>query len=214
VVFAQPLFMVQRRRWGIDEFWVRDSIQYCHSPQWEDRGRALGSMPMDEKIVVALVSAMFGFSLPYLAGVWDRSKRVRRIKSAVMRELSEVTADIEAKMAWVGRDVPGDLEETDASRIVELDGRRLYLGEREKFEVSRAYWNSKYTQIAEEIGNRDFSDFYAMHRLVDRFERKFAEMKLTFEISVGKNNVMGRACFFDLKRISEELRDKLTRKSG
>lgn len=169
---------------------------------------------MDDKIIVAVVSAIFGFSLPYLANIWDRVRRAHRMVSALERELSEVTVEIEKKLAWVGRNVSGHLDEVDQERIVESRGVRLYLGEREKFVVPRAYWQAKYTEIAEAINDKDFSDFYVMHRLIDRFEQKFHEMKMTFETPLGKKDVMALACLDDLVSISNDLRCKLTSRSG
>jgi hypothetical protein len=169
---------------------------------------------MDNKIIVAIFSAMFGFSLPYLANVWDRTRRTRRIVSALDRELSEVTAEIEKKLEWVGRDVSKHLDEVDQERIVEAEGKCLYLGEREEFIVQRTYWKAKYTEIAEAINDKDFSDFYVMHRFVDRFEQKFHEMKLTFETSFGKKDVMSLACFNELMAISENLKSRLTNRSS
>jgi hypothetical protein len=148
---------------------------------------------MDDKITVAVISAMFGFSLPYLVSVWDRSRRAHRIISALNRELSEVNIEMKEKL----------------ERIVEFEGIRLYLGEREEFAVPRMYWKAKYTEIVEAIKDEYFSEFYVMYRLVDRFEQKFREMKLTFETSLGKKDAMALACFGDLITIGEDLRIRL-----
>jgi transcription initiation factor IIE alpha subunit len=153
---------------------------------------------MDDKITVAVISAMFGFSLPYLVSVWDRSRRAHRIISALNRELSEVNIEMKEKLVWIGRDVSEHLNEVDQERIVEFEGIRLYLGEREEFAVPRMYWKAKYTEIVEAIKDEYFSEFYVMYRLVDRFEQKFREMKLTFETSLGKKDAMALACFGDL----------------
>ncbi len=165
---------------------------------------------MDDKIYVAVIGAIFGFSLPYLAGVWDRATRARRIVSALSRELSEATVEIERKLAWVGRDVSTHMIEVDQERVVKTRGIRLYLGEREVFTVPREYWKAKYTEIAEAINDKDFSFFYGMYRLIDRFEQKFHEMKMTYETSLGKKDVMALACFDDLTSIAKELRSGLT----
>ena len=169
---------------------------------------------MDDKIIVAVFSAMFGFSLPYLASVWDRARRAHRMVSALEHELSEVTTEIENKVAWIGRKVSEHLDEVDQDRIVESEGKHLYLGEREEFVVPRAYWKAKYTEITEAINDRDFSDFYVMYRLVDRFEQKFHEMKLAFETSLGRKDVMALACFDNLMAISKDLRSRLTSRSS
>ena len=161
---------------------------------------------MNDKIVVAVASAVFGFSLPYLASILDRARRAHRIVSALSRELIEVTSEIEKKLEWIGRDVSEHLNEVDQDRFVESKGVRMYLGEREEFAVPRAYWKAKYTEIAEAISDKDFSNFYVMHRLVDRFEQKFHEMKLTFESSLGKKDVMALACFEDMMVIGTELK--------
>ena|SRR5271157_5804044 len=165
---------------------------------------------MDEKIIVAILGAMFGFSLPYLANVWDRVRRAHCLISALDRELLEVTTEIQKKMAWVSRDISKLLNEVDKDRIVEANGIYLYLGEREEFLVPRDYWKAKYTEIAEAISDKDFSDFYVMYRMVDRFEHKFREMKLTFDTTSGKKDVMALACFNDLTVISKDLQSRLT----
>jgi hypothetical protein len=169
---------------------------------------------MDDKIYVAVISAIFGFSLPYLAGVWDRATRARRIVSALNRELSEATAEIERKLAWVGRDVSTHLSEVDRERVIEARGIHLYLGERETFEVPRLYWKAKYTEIAEAINDKDYSFFYKMYRLIDRFEQKFHEMKVTFESPLGKKESMALACWGDLNDIGKELQSGLISRSS
>ncbi len=169
---------------------------------------------MDREIIAAVFGAIFGFMLPYLSNIWDRVTRARRIVSALNRELSEVTAEIESKLQWVDRDVTGHLKEVDKDRIIVANGKQLYLGEREKFTVPRIYWKAKYTEIAEAISDSDFSDFYVMYRLVDNFEQKFREMKLTFETSLGKKEEMALVCFNDLKAIAKELRKKQTSRSS
>jgi hypothetical protein len=168
---------------------------------------------MDDKIIVAIISTGFGVSIPFLANIWDKTRRAHRIVAALDRELTEVTAEIERKLEWIGRDVSNYLKEVDCERVIEAKGIRLYLGEREEFEVPRAYWKSKYTDIAEAISDSDFSDFYVMYRLVDRFEKKFHEMKMTFETSLGQKDVMALACFDDLTEICKELKSKLTSRS-
>jgi hypothetical protein len=168
---------------------------------------------MDDKIIVAVISTGFGVSIPYFANIWDRTRRAQRIVAALDRELSEVIAEIERKLEWIGRDVSIYLKEVDSERVIDAKGIRLYLGEREEFEVPRAYWKAKYTDIAEAISDRDFSDFYVMYRLVDRFEKKFHDMKMTFETSLGKKDVMALACFDDLTAICKELRSRLTSRS-
>ncbi|MGD0733235.1 MAG: hypothetical protein ABR956_18365, partial [Terracidiphilus sp.] len=159
---------------------------------------------MNEKVLVAIFGAVFGFSLPYLASVWDRSMRARRMVAALKLELMEVSSEIEEKLKWVGRDVSEHLNEVDQERFVESKGIRLYLGEREEFVVPRAYWKAKYTEIVEAIGDKDFSEFFRMYRLVDKFEQKFVEMKMTFETSLGRKDVMALAVFEDLVAISAE----------
>lgn len=166
---------------------------------------------MYDKIVPAVLGAAFGFALPYLANVWERARRSQRIRSALIRELLEVTSEIEKKLTWVGRDVSNHLNEVDQDRTIVRNSIRLYLGEREEFAVPRGYWKAKYTEIAEIIPDKDFSDFYVMYRLVERFEQKFREMKLTFECSTGKKDVMALACFDDLTAICKDLRSMLTR---
>jgi len=168
-----------------------------------------------DKIVTAVLGAIFGFTLPYLASIWERVRRAQRMISALDHELSEAVADIEAKMAWVGRDVSNQpLIEVDQDRIVKRNGQLLYLGEREEFTVFREYWRERYTEIAEVIPEKDFSEFYGMHRLIDRFEQKYHDMKFTFETSLGRKDVMALACFDDLGKISEDLKSRLTSRSS
>jgi hypothetical protein len=129
--------------------------------------------------------------------------------AALKLELMEVSSEIEEKLKWVGRDVSEHLNEVDQERFVESKGIRLYLGEREEFVVPRAYWKAKYTEIVEAIGDKDFSEFFRMYRLVDKFEQKFVEMKMTFETSLGRKDVMALAVFEDLVAISAELKGRV-----
>ncbi len=174
-------------------------------------GHGYRNTAMDEKMIAAALGALFGFALPYLASVWDRVRRAHRMVSALDRELSEATADIERKLAWVGRNAPEQPAEPD--RLVETNGTHLYLGEREEFAVARAYWKAKYAEIAEAVSDGDFSDFYVMHRPINRFGQKFREMKLAFDTSWGRRDAMALACFADLTAISNELRTRLVRRS-
>lgn len=165
---------------------------------------------MEDKIVGAVFGTMLGFALTYAANFWDRVTRSRRMTSALRRELGEAIADLQEKMRWVGRDVAKEgLKSADKGRIVVADGRSLYLGEREEFAASRAYWKAKYTEIVEVVSARDFAYFYAMHRALDRFEQKFREMKATFDASSGDKEKMALACFHDLEILRDQLGDNL-----
>ncbi len=169
---------------------------------------------MDDKIVSivsAVLGGVFGFALPHLANFLERTKRAKRMVNALERELLSVSVEIEKKLKWVGRDISEHLNEVDQDRIINANGMRLYLGEREEFVVPRVYWMAKYTEIVEVVSKNDFSDFYEMYRLVDGFEQKFREMKKTFETNIGEKDVMALACFNDLKGISKRLKRKNNR---
>jgi hypothetical protein len=168
---------------------------------------------MNEKVTVAVISAMVGFSFPFFASLWERFRRAHRIELTLLRELLEVVDSIEEKMAWVGRDVTGFLDKVEGERVVKYDGKLLFLGEREEFAVERAYWKAKYPEIAEAINRTNYLDFYRMYTLAGKFERKFHDMKVTFETSYGKKDWMAVACFHDLKKLSDDLGAKFLEKA-
>lgn len=154
-------------------------------------------------------STFYACFIALLVKIWFKCDRANRMASALDRELLEVAKEIKEKLEWVSRDVSKHLDEVDPERTVVSEGIHLYLGEREKFVVLRPYWKAEYVKIAESIDNKDFSDFYVMYRLVDSFEKKFHEMKLTFETSIGNKDVMALACFKDLKKISNGLQENM-----
>lgn len=161
--------------------------------------------------LASVISVMLGAVVTYFIAFGDRRRRGRGVSVALRSELLAVSNDIQEKIVWLKRDVKAfDLKEPDSDRIVVRDGKLLYLGEREEFTVARPYWLLKYTDAAELIDPEQFSSFYQMYRLVDKFEQRFKELKHTFDLpALGSKKDMAIWILEDLTRINADLRSRL-----
>ncbi|HLJ87626.1 MAG TPA: hypothetical protein VKZ53_12450 [Candidatus Angelobacter sp.] len=170
-------------------------------------------MPISASVASLLSAGLGGFlgsALSQVVQFVDRQRRGRRISAALARELREVNSDIQEKLDWLRRRIhPDELGEADSERILEVDGVLRYLGEREEFTAARPYWQVKYTEVVEAVSDEKFSRIHEMYRLVDRFEEKFKELKLTFKTNLGDKCKMATRIFHDLERIGAQLNSKV-----
>lgn len=165
-------------------------------------------MESDVKAAVlgAALGGVLGFSLPYLAAVLDRIRATKRFAGALGLEVQSGRELIASKMEWLGRDVTGHLHRADASRVVDFGGIKLYLGEREEFEVPVRFWTEQYTEIVLALEPEQYARFARIYGFFSDFSKKFEEMKKSFKYTDGDSKVMALACHDDLKRLAEKIK--------
>lgn len=167
-----------------------------------------------EKIIIGLSSGVIGgFALPYLAKTWETLRRAKRIKSALTNEITCAKKEIEFKLEWLYRDVSAQLKEVDETRIVDYNGKKLYLGEDEAFTLKCKYWEDRYNDIVEILRKPDFSYYATIHQLISNFVKKFGQMKAAFSSSIGDSKLMALACYKDLVQIDKEIEQQIKKAS-
>jgi hypothetical protein len=163
----------------------------------------------------SFAGVILGFALSQFVTRREQGRRAKSLKWALQTELREVNLDVKQKIAWLLRDVTGSgLKEPDSDRIIRIGDKQLYLGEREEFVASRPYWKEKYTEAVEALSPVEFSDFYGVHRAIDKFEQKFRQLKITFETNVGEKSRMAEAILDDLVAIGKDVNGKVERIEG
>ncbi|MEO1149239.1 MAG: hypothetical protein AAFY26_27360, partial [Cyanobacteria bacterium J06638_22] len=98
-----------------------------------------------DQVIVAFLGALFGFALPFGANVWDKITKQRRYKAAITKEVERIKQQIDSKLNWLSRDVSSHILEVNQDGVVEVNGRTLYLGEKEDFELTFRFWDENYT---------------------------------------------------------------------
>ena len=166
-----------------------------------------------EKILIGLLGALIGFALPYITKLWETFIKTKRIKSALFAEIRYAKREIELKLEWIGRDVTNQINEVDKKRLIDYKEKKLFLGEKEVFNLKCKYWEDKYCEIAEILSESEFAYFAEIHRLMSKFVEKFAQMKGAFETDFGDPKWMALACYEDLLQINKELQEQLKMKS-
>jgi len=157
--------------------------------------------------IVALLGVVIGFMLSSLASVVRAYTTGRRFENAVREELGVAKEQIHRKMRWVLRDekeVAPD-QRRDPSHQVAWQGRLLYLGEPENFEVRLPFWEQNVRTIVELTPAKAFAALFREVVLVNKFVSKFSEMKLSFTSGLGDPKWMGVACLEDLISIHDHL---------
>ncbi|MEO0967661.1 MAG: hypothetical protein AAFX80_04785 [Cyanobacteria bacterium J06639_18] len=163
-----------------------------------------------KQVITAFVGALFGFALPFGVRIWDRITKKRRYKAAIENEIRRAKQHIESKLNWVGRDVTEHIQKVDPNRVVDINGKQLYLGEDEEFELNFRFWNEKYTEIILVLSTREFSVFATIYQLLEDFVLKFKQMKKTFASEADHTTWDGRKamaliCYQDLLHIFNQI---------
>ncbi len=162
---------------------------------------------MEEKIILVAVGAFMGFIFPYVANSWDKTKARKRCMSALRSEIGYAKKAIKEKMDWVGRDVSSDKLDTEPVRVVEFEGKKLFLGEPETFSVNCRYWNEKYLDIIGILEPEDFEKFAHTYGLIEEFTIKFKQMKNCFECQLGDKQSMSLMCYNDLINLDKAIKN-------
>ena len=164
---------------------------------------------MTKEVLFSLAGAVVGFLLTYFTKTYENLIKAGHIKSALLSEALFAKSKIEGKLLWLSRDCSKHLAEVDKKRIASFDGKKLFLGEKENFEVNCRYWKEKYSEIAEFLNEKDFKYFQEVNQFITDFGEKFIHMKQAFETKYGNPNFMSVACYRDLLQINNDLGTKL-----
>ena len=157
------------------------------------------------QVIVAFLGALFGFALPFGSNVWDKITKQRRYKAAIKKEIERAKQQTESKLNWLNRDVSSHMLEVDQDRVVEINGKKLHLGEKENFELNFRFWDEKYTDIILVLSTKEFSLFSSIYQLFEDFTLKFKQMKEPFEDDIGDKKTMALACYQDLLLLFKEI---------
>jgi hypothetical protein len=158
-----------------------------------------------DKMLSALLGTFVGFLLPTLAGLIKSRTLGKRFANAVRQELAQAAERIHRKMVWLSRDVTAELTGKDSKRIVECDGRSLFLGELETFEIALSFWQGNIRAIAEITDTATFDQICEQVALVRRFESKFKDMKAAFNFSDQNPKEMALVCYRELTALHNSL---------
>jgi hypothetical protein len=158
-----------------------------------------------DQAVTALLGAVTGFFLPSLASYFRTRTKGSRFENAVKGELDEGKESVRQKMFWLSRDQSPFESLSDEKLLVEFDGKLLYLGESEDFNIALPFWEQNLRDIVEVSSTRSFNAMCEEVSLLRRFVSKFREMKLAFRVGEGDPKAMALACYRDLVKIHNEL---------
>jgi len=155
--------------------------------------------------VVAITGVVVGAALSYARDFFSWLTRRRSYEFGVAFELRKARTHIDEKMKWLSRPVPQEIAAKVPSLMVSVDGRELYLGEEESFRISLPFWEGHYSDIIALMNTRRFRQFAYAFDLVQSFEVKFAQLKMSFRGSVGDPKLMATAVYRDLYEIKSKL---------
>lgn len=158
-----------------------------------------------DQVIVAFLGALFGFALPFGANVWDKITKQRRYKAAITKEVERIKQQIESKLNWLSRDVSPHILDVNQDGVVEVNGRALYLGEKEEFELNFRFWDENYTDIILILSTKDFSLCASIYQLFEDFILKFNQMKRAFEEDTGNKGKIALICYQDLLLLFKEI---------
>lgn len=160
---------------------------------------------MDQGLA-AILGVLLGIGASSTGAIYKWYAMRRRYETAISLELRRAVRMIDAKLSWLERPLPPSIVAAVPDRIVQVNGASLYLGEDEKFTVPLPFWQTNYKEIVSLLPNKSFSAFAETAELVETFETKFSDMKLSFLGTVGNPGEMAAACYKDLLAIRQRLK--------
>ena len=160
---------------------------------------------MDQGLA-AIIGVLLGVGASSTGAIYKWYAMRRRYETAISLELRRAVRMIDTKLSWLERPLPPNIAEAVPNRIVQIDGVSLYLGEDEKFTIPLPFWQTNYKEIVSLLPNKSFSSFAETAELVEMFEVKFSDMKLSFHGTVGNPGEMAAACYKDLLSIRQSLK--------
>ncbi len=159
-------------------------------------------MVMDQG-TAGLLGVLLGAALSSGGAIYRWYAKRRRYETAISLEFRRAVRMIDAKLSWLERPLPPSVVEAVPNRIVRIDGAPLYLGEDEKFTIPLPFWQTNFNEIVSLLPAKSFSSFAATAELIEMFETKFSDMKLSFLGTVGNPSEMAAACYKDLLAIRQ-----------
>jgi len=153
--------------------------------------------------MIGIAGVIIGFLAATMKEWYERNEKRKRFELAIKIELEEAVDQIMDKMRWLEREKTPN----DPAGIVSVDGRQMYLGEKEKFQVATPFWNNNYSEIVAVTSTEAYKQFSKAFKLLRKFESKFADMKLSFECHTGDPKTMAAAVYKDLKKIQTDLQN-------
>ncbi len=88
-------------------------------------------------------------------------------------------------MLWLSRDQTPYRAQIEERLLIEFEGKLLYLGEPEDFSLTLPFWDHNLRDVIEATSTRAFNRMCREVSLIRKFESKFREMKLAFQIGGG-----------------------------
>ena len=155
--------------------------------------------------VTALLGAITGFLLPSLASYIRSRTKGSRFENAVRAEIDQAKDSVHQKMLWLARDHTAYSAQTDERFLIPFDDHLLYLGEPEEFSLTLPFWDHNLRDVIEATSTRAFNRMCREISLLRKFESKFREMKLAFQVGGGDPSQMALACYRDLITIHDSL---------
>jgi len=162
-------------------------------------------------VIAALLGVVTGFVLPLLLAYVQSRMKGSRFENAVRTEIAEAKSRVHEKMLWLSRYQTPYLAQTDERLLVEFEAKLLYLGESEEFTLALPFWQQNLRELVEVASTGAFNDLCREVSQLRRFESKFREMKLAFQIGAGDQlgsgapKQMALACYLDLLDIHASL---------
>lgn len=162
-------------------------------------------MVMDQG-TAGLLGVLLGAALSSAGTIYRWYAKRRRYEAAISLEFRRAVRMIDGKLSWLERPLPPSIVEAVPNRIVLIDGVPIYLGEDEKFTITLPFWQTNFNEIVSLLPAKYFSSFASIAELVEMFEAKFSDMKLSFLGTVGNPSEMAAACYKDLLAIRRSIR--------
>ena len=128
-----------------------------------------------------------------------------RFENAVRAEIDQAKDSVHQKMLWLSRDQTPYRAQIEERLLIEFEGKLLYLGEPEDFSLTLPFWDHNLRDVIEATSARAFNRMCREVSLLRKFESKFREMKLAFQIGGGDPKQMALACHRDLIEIHDSL---------
>jgi hypothetical protein len=154
--------------------------------------------------IAGFIGIALGFFLPAAASLVKERTLGKRLKHAFDREIEDAKTGIHRKMFWLSRDVSGAALAVDERQLVKSDGKVLYLGEDEEFDVRLPFWEGNLDEIVHSVDTRTFDELCDQVRYVRAFVSKFKDLKLAFKSIGGDPKKMALVCYQDLLKIHND----------
>lgn len=162
-------------------------------------------MVIDQGTAV-LLGVLLGAALSSGGAIYRWYAKRRRYETVIGLEFRRAVRMIDTKLAWIERPLPPNIIEAVPDHIVRIGGMPLYLGEDEKLTIQLPFWQTNFNEIVSLLPTKSLSSFATTAELIEMFETKFSDMKLSFLGSVGNPGKMAEACYKDMLSIRQRIK--------